>query len=76
MADLTPSDYEKAGAIPLQLSLFIVPFARDDDYRIAIDSVDNSVLSVNATAPKTTQIFFQWLYFADTIKWATPHISY
>lgn len=41
---------------------------RDNLYHITSNSIHQSIHIINPSAPKSTQISFQWLRFPDTVK--------
>lgn len=45
---------------------------RNDYQRTGIDRVDQAVGLINASRPKSSQVFSQWLWFANPFK-GRPH---
>ena len=76
-AILTASAYSIFPSIAGGLGFsFIMSPTCDNHHDIIFHHIDNSVFSVNPAAPKTTQIFLQWLWFTDTLKGISPYIFY
>ncbi len=45
-----------------------------DQYRVFLDEIDKPVFTVDTATPKSHQIFFQRLGFADSIEWISHNI--
>lgn len=57
-------------------SLIVMPPARNNHHCFFLYRIDNPVFVINTPAPETTQILFQRLRLADTLKWASPYVFY
>ena len=56
--------------------LLVVSFAGDYTNSIVFDKIHNSVtVIINSSAPKATQIFFEWFRFSYSFKRITANIG-